>query len=135
MIVVVLLHLLSVFLNVISDTSELLLQTYHAQVRTVKISLTFIECQNFAGQNLGCNICTALNTCTDCADGFIKYNTNLCIKNDATAITTTALANMACSKFDGTSAFGADTYTYYLGDADNTGATATGVAYTAGVTS
>ena len=44
MIVVVLVPMLSVFLNARSDTSELLSEMYHAQVRTVKISLTFIAC-------------------------------------------------------------------------------------------
>ena len=60
----------------------------HAQVRTVKISLTFIECQSFAPDTLSCNTCTGEDTCTDCASNRVMYNGNLCISLDGADIDT-----------------------------------------------
>ena len=60
------------------------MQSVHAQVRTVKISLTFIACQNvanFPDDTLSCSTCSAVNTCTLCKAGFVMYDTNTCISD------------------------------------------------------
>ena len=52
----------------------LLLLLIHAKVRTVKISLTLLECQTTAGvETSGCLSCSAADNCGDCVVGHVRY--------------------------------------------------------------
>ena len=85
-----------------------------AQVRTVKISLTYLACQadGTVADALACHTCSAQNTCSKCFADHVLLALNsafvVCVKNSAsgTAITDLATANTACNvaSFTGTSA-------------------------------